>query len=113
LIGPLSHKAILETIQAFVDDSSIFLIVTDENGTTAEELLTHNTQLWERLLHASGGKLELSKCKFTVMQWDFDPAGRPLLQVKIPKYTTLQSPTAKITKQPTSNTSHPILHTNF
>jgi hypothetical protein len=82
LIGPLSQREILGTIQVFVDSSSIFLIAPDENGTTAEELLTHKTQLWEQFLHASGGKLELSKCKFTVMQWDFDSAGRPLLQVQ-------------------------------
>ena len=31
--------------------------------------------MWEELLHATGGKLELQKCFFYMMYWEFDREG--------------------------------------
>jgi hypothetical protein len=39
------------------------------------QTLQHNIKLWESLLHAIGGKLELSKCKFTCFRWTSDSDG--------------------------------------
>jgi hypothetical protein len=72
----------VEGVQAFVDDSSLFFIIPDSTGLTIKDYLLHNAQLWERLLNATGGKLQISKCKLTIIQWDFDERGDPVLQVR-------------------------------
>jgi hypothetical protein len=38
-------------------------------------MLQSNATTWEQLLHTVGGKLELSKCKFTVYDWYQDKDG--------------------------------------
>jgi hypothetical protein len=81
-VGPISLRTLAEGVQAFVDNSSLFLIIPDDTGRTIEDYLLHNAQLWERLLNATGGKLQISKCKFTIIQWDFDERGDPVLQVR-------------------------------
>jgi hypothetical protein len=40
--------------------------------------MTHN-QLWERILHTTGGKLEIPKCTFALFTWYFDRMGRAIL----------------------------------
>ena len=40
------------------------------------EQLQHDAQEWEQLLAATGGKLELSKCFYYILQWKFDEEGR-------------------------------------
>jgi hypothetical protein len=42
-------------------------------------LLEKDTQLWEKLLFTSGGKLEIPKCCFRVFSWTFDNLGRAIL----------------------------------
>jgi hypothetical protein len=44
------------------------------------EILTHNATTWEKLLHLIGGKLELTKCKFTVYSWKMDEQGTMILR---------------------------------
>jgi hypothetical protein len=41
--------------------------------------MTHSAQLWEQLLHITGGKLELSKCFYYPIFWKFDRDGSPYL----------------------------------
>jgi hypothetical protein len=38
-------------------------------------LVEGNAQLWENLLHTSGGKLEIPKCLFVLMQWYYNKRG--------------------------------------
>lgn len=65
------------------------------------ETLTTVAQWWEQLLHASGAKLELSKCFYYIISWKFDEEGRPALrkpsemdhQVKIIDHSTGQMET--------------------
>ena len=38
-----------------------------------------DAQLWGDLLHVSGGALEIPKCNFYAMQWDFKDNGIPEL----------------------------------
>ena len=64
----------------------LFIVITDKNtleNNTEEQVnnmireqLKHNTQVWEQLLHATGGKLELSKCKFTILNWNHNTTPR-------------------------------------
>ena len=56
----------MEELQAPLDDNYSQLIA-HKLGTTA--------QWWEQLLFSTGGKLELSKCLFYIMHWEFDSNG--------------------------------------
>jgi hypothetical protein len=54
----------------------------DESDTTPEpseiaHKLQHDARLWERLLQATGGKLELTKCFYYILHWKFDNEGEP------------------------------------
>jgi hypothetical protein len=44
--------------------------------------LKKDTHTWERLLWTSGGLLELSKCRFYIVYWKFQPDGRGQLLSK-------------------------------
>jgi hypothetical protein len=81
--APISKVVQEEKVQAFVDDTACFLIVPNENGISIAELLRHNTQLWEDLLHATGGKLELPKCKFFLFKWRYSKDGTATLDKDI------------------------------
>lgn len=65
----------------FVDDSTC---TTGGNAlTTFEELkikMTEDAQLWHDLLWASGGKLELPKCGYHLIYYDFSPDGIPYMR---------------------------------
>ena len=72
--SPLQHSRLID---AFVDDTSLGF--TDAGLLTLETLIAKlNTmaQTWENLLFLSGGALNLSKCSWYVMFWDWK-AGRP------------------------------------
>lgn len=67
-------------IDAFVDDTSLGF--TDPGLLSYTEMITrinHIAQTWERLLHFSGGSLNLSKCSWYIMYWDW-VSGRPALR---------------------------------
>jgi hypothetical protein len=73
IIIPISKAVLMEKIRAFVDDTnSLNLCKSPEE---LEQLLTNNATIWEALLHLIGGKLELSKCKFTTYKWKADVQG--------------------------------------
>jgi hypothetical protein len=65
----------------FVDDSTgsfnDFRPNTQDNLPEMFRRMSHDAQLWNDLLHCSGGKLELSKCSFHVLHFEFDPSGKP------------------------------------
>ena len=65
-------------------------IVDDSNGSTNDfqpqtqlplpvmlEQMQEDAQLWNDLLYCSGGQLELTKCSFHVLHFEFKPNGRP------------------------------------
>jgi hypothetical protein len=68
-----------EKVMAFIDDSRLFLILHNSNGFVVRQQIAHNTQLWERLLHVVGGKLELSKSKILIFSWRFNSEGTAIL----------------------------------
>ena len=45
-----------------------------------------NAQLWSDLLSVTGGALELSKCSYHVMAWQFTGQGSPVLVTEPTKY---------------------------
>jgi hypothetical protein len=65
----------------FVDDSTC--ITGGNKDNTLQELLAKmkdDAQLWHDLLWCSGGKLELSKCRYHVIHFDFKSNGIPRMR---------------------------------
>ena len=65
---------------AFVDDTSVGFTSSDDSS--YEDLITRLesvAQSWEKLLHLSGGKLNLSKCSYFILRWEWQ-SGRPVLR---------------------------------
>jgi endonuclease/exonuclease/phosphatase family metal-dependent hydrolase len=66
----------------FIDDASNYVnkflrwlhLPADQEDVT--ELLQTDAQIWERLLHTSGGKLRPDKCLYYILHWMFDDKGR-------------------------------------
>ena len=68
-------------IIAFVDGNTCF-ISRDKNNTieTLKEKMHEDAQLWHNLLWVSGGKLELPKCGYHLVHYDFKPSGIPKMR---------------------------------
>ncbi|GAX26437.1 hypothetical protein FisN_37Hu013 [Fistulifera solaris] len=64
-------------MQSFVDDSSIWVndflasLQQQTSGQSLADTLQLATQWWEELLVTTGGKLELQKCFFYLIEWNF------------------------------------------
>ena len=73
-------NVIRSTIDGFVDDTSLFtnLPFNQHSLETAVNNVQSTTQLWAQLLEASGGKLELQKCFYYVLKWNFTSDGEPI-----------------------------------
>ena len=73
-------NVIRSTIDGFVYDTSLFtnLPFNQHSLETAVNNLQSTTQLWAQLLEASGGKLELQKCFYYVLKWNFTSDGEPI-----------------------------------
>jgi len=52
----------------------------NNNIDTATTNLQEAAQCWEHLLHTTWGQLELSKCAWYCISWDFTPDGLPIMQ---------------------------------
>ena len=69
---------------AFVDDTSVGFTSNDES--TYSDLISRLqsvAQTWEKLLFLSGGKLNLKKCSFFVLKWEWK-SGRPVFRRILP-----------------------------
>ena len=68
----------------FVDDTSGSVNQFSQNTPPSPyklvELMQSDAQLWSDLLHTSGGALELSKCSYHIMFYDFTSSGAPVLR---------------------------------
>ena len=75
---PLNEIAAAWYVGALVDD--INQGVADSKGTQSQaelvELLCQAGQMWENLLHISGGAPNLSKCLWSLQFWEWHK-GRP------------------------------------
>jgi hypothetical protein len=78
--SPISKATTNNKIAGFVDDTTSLLIKNFSMAAFILLFLRHDAQLWERLLHISGGELEIPKCNFSIFQWYFDNLGRATLQ---------------------------------
>jgi hypothetical protein len=79
----VTPETIQQWIDGFVDDTSLFVNLLDQDSDPNDiqllhERLQHDMILWQVLLKSSGGKLELQKCFYYVMAWKFGADGRPI-----------------------------------
>jgi hypothetical protein len=77
--------------EAFVDDTSLWILKLGILLPTTI-MLMRTAQRWERLLHATGGALNLTNCFWYGIEWTFNKAGAP----KMVKDTT-NGPTIQLT----------------
>ena len=68
----------------FVDDSTgqvnDFLSDDEPAIDSLVKLMAHDAQLWNDLLHVSGGLLEVTKCSYHIIYFSFRPNGLPYMQ---------------------------------
>jgi hypothetical protein len=78
----LFEKRLIQWIKGFVDDTSIFANLEFGNNNLVELLdkIQADGQLWECLLHTTGGELELSKCFYYILSWKWDKIENPIPQ---------------------------------
>jgi hypothetical protein len=79
ITSPISNITSNQKIAGFVDDTSTLMIIQRTLMLFLILLLEKDTQLWEKLLFTSGGKLEIPKCCFSIFCWTFDNLGRATL----------------------------------
>jgi hypothetical protein len=75
-------EKITQWIDGYVDDTSIITTIQEKKGKSIDPVilaaqLQRNTQEWEILLAATGGKLELTKCFYYIPCWPFRRRRRP------------------------------------
>jgi hypothetical protein len=73
--SPRPNQSCRRTGEAFVDDSTLWLLQMEMILATAIQLMRQSTQRWERLLYATGGALNRAKCYWYGIQWYFTPTG--------------------------------------
>ena len=76
----------------FVDDVRTSVNAFANNALTIDQLVTLatcNSQLWHDILTASNQALELPKCGYHAIMYDFEPTGEPTLINDLPSQVTL------------------------
>ena len=88
---------------AFVDDTSMGFTSSDSSVAHADliQRLEHIAQSWEHILHLSGGQLNLKKCSWFIMRWEWH-SGRPTLRPIKPMDAPLQLHSGSITQHKTT-----------
>lgn len=99
--SPIKHSRLID---AFVDDTSLGF--TDA-GNLPLETMTTLAQTWEKLLFYSGGTVNLPKCSWYIMYWDWKN-GRPKIRPAQPQDDTV----ALTTQGNTTATPTPIRRTD-
>jgi hypothetical protein len=73
--SPSPHRTVRHTGEAFVDDTTLWLLRLGLLLTAATVLMQTTAQRWERLLYAMGGALNLAKCYWYGIEWTFTATG--------------------------------------
>ena len=87
ITGDYAHSRLVD---AFVDDTSMGS-TSDSDSATLNDVISRLqiiAQTWEHLLFLSGGKLNLGKCSWYVLRWEWDK-GRPVISPIKPDDPTL------------------------
>ena len=68
----------------FDDSTSITGGSPQDSYQKMKQMITADAQLWHEILWVTGGKLELSKCGYHLIYFDFDSSGLPRMRVNPP-----------------------------
>jgi hypothetical protein len=80
IVSPNGSRRTLVSLQAFIDDTSSLLVLPpDTTDHDLARLAQHNIDLWNGLIHATGGALNGQKSHIAVFKWIFDQEGRASL----------------------------------
>ncbi|KAI2503170.1 hypothetical protein MHU86_11273 [Fragilaria crotonensis] len=76
--GDMVHTRLSD---AFVDDTSLSFTSSSDTNNIDDLIarLEKIAQTWEHLLHLSGGKLNLAKCSWFIVRWEWTK-GRPVIR---------------------------------
>jgi hypothetical protein len=81
---PDQQMSVSLSMVGFVDDSTgqvnEFALNSQPTPEFLRTIMKHDAQLWSDLLWLSGGLLELNKCSFHQIHFDFDSDGRPMMR---------------------------------
>ena len=81
-ISPDGKLSVRYSMIGFVDDSTgncnDFQPHTEASLDDMLRMMAQDAQIWSNLLFCSGGKLELPKCSFHVLRFQFRPNGQPV-----------------------------------
>jgi hypothetical protein len=81
---PDKRMSVSLSMIGFVDDSTgqvnSFCTPAQPTPEDLRDIMKHDAQLWSDLLWVSGGLLELGKCSFHQIHFDFEPDGTPTMR---------------------------------
>ena len=84
--SPDGNYFVQYTIVGFVNNSTCITSGSKDNSyDNLKSKMTHDAQLWHDLFFVSGGKLELPKCGYHLVCYDFDYAGLPQMRISAPR----------------------------
>jgi hypothetical protein len=72
-----NRRGCQQTGEAFVDDTSLWILRMGLLFMALTTLMQQTAQRWARLIHVSGGALNLLKCFWYGIQWYYTPTGIP------------------------------------
>ena len=77
---PNNHKTWEVKMLGFVDDKTYYVNNTlKQLKQTITEAMQQSIRVWDEILTFVGGKLEMSKCNFCILDWSFDKHDKPIL----------------------------------
>ena len=80
--SPLGDTFVWYNMVGFVDDSTCITGGTaNDSFKDLKRKMTEDAQLWYYLLWVSGGKLELPKCGYHIIYYNFAPTGVPKMRL--------------------------------
>jgi hypothetical protein len=100
--SPSPHRTVRRTGEAFVDDTTLWLLRLGLLLTAATVLMQTTAQRWERLLYATGGALNLAKCYWYGIEWTFTATGEAQM------VSTTDGPTIILTAGATPDKPEPL-----
>ena len=80
MINVTNEQELIQWINGFVDDTSLFcnMNLASNDINILKSKMQNDMIIWQELLEASGGKLELSKCFYYILTWSYDKDGNAI-----------------------------------
>ena len=77
--SPHPEKQCKHIGEAFVDATSLWLLRLGMLLVAAIQLMAMTAQCWECLIYTTGGSLNVAKCFWNGISWQFTPTGEPTM----------------------------------